>query len=120
MKVKVIKILAEGLVNFAVETHDSVPYEVLKSAVDGNIEHLAIRKGIHMYLNEDGKGLEFPYNEFATYLAQKFSGIAPWDNVVGNVILVGDEHPTTGKIMTLSEVDIKFIMEEFFNCYTGR
>jgi hypothetical protein len=117
--IKVIRLPAEGLVTFAIEEHSAVPFQVLQSVVGGNIEHLGIRKGIHMYLNDDGKGLELPNNEFATYLAQKFSGIAPWDNVVGNVILVGDEHPETGEIMTLSEVDIKFIIEEFFNCHSG-
>lgn len=104
-------------VQFAVEEHKSIPYEVLKSTVDGCIEHIGIRSGVHMYLNEDGKGLGLPNNEFATYLAQTFAVIAPWDNIVGNVILVGDEHPTRGTIMSLTAENISFLMGEFFNCF---
>lgn len=55
--------------------------------VGGYLEALQLANGSVMWLNEEGKLNELPFNEIANVIAHKESGIAPWDQIVGDVLI---------------------------------
>lgn len=67
----------------------------LQGFVGGFIELLRLADGRLMWINEDGKRLELPSNPVADHLARK-AGIAPWDWVVGDVLIATPEESGDG------------------------
>ena len=67
----------------------------LQSFVGGSIEALRLTGGEIMWLNEDGKNLELPYNTVATLIALERSGIAGDDFIVGAVLVAN--HAESGE-----------------------
>ena len=60
---------------------DDLMYEgTLQAVVGGYFEHLSINRVGDMYVNEDGRRLDLPVNEKASYFANQ--------KVVGDVVLV--------------------------------
>lgn len=65
--------------------------EELNDAVGGYIEFIHFTDVAHAYINEDGKALNLPYNELATYLCNKFKiGLMPTDFISGNMVILGN------------------------------
>lgn len=72
-------------------------YEVLRNAVGGYIECVALSDTLDMWVNEDGKLISLPINSTATFLWTLVYG--PTDVIVGDVIFTGgvdDEGETLG------------------------
>lgn len=69
--------------------------EAIQSAVGGYFQVLNLANGAIMMLNEDGKFMDLPYNEFASelYAALGRSPLMPGDFIVGNVVFVGPPGP---------------------------
>ena len=65
-------------------------YQRMVDEVGGFLEVIRFGDGV-AYLNEDGKGLQLPYNQKATELALRLSvSLHEGDVIVGNVVVVGD------------------------------
>lgn len=69
--------------------------------VEGSVEVVHLPgPGIDVWINEDGKGIGLPVNEWATAAAfHGGAGLAPWDNIVGDIVLSGgcnDQGDTLG------------------------
>lgn len=72
-------------------------YEVLRRAVGGYIECVALSGTMDMWVNEEGKLMSLPVNSTATFLWTLVYG--PTDVIVGDVIITGgvdDEGNTLG------------------------
>ena len=85
---KMVTIKTDGLVEIVEHTG----YDCLSKGVGGYIEALFIRHPLGqctMYLNEEGKHHDLPFNATADFLARNFAGIGAYDCIVGNVCLVG-------------------------------
>ena len=67
--------------------------EELQSYVGGYIEPLYFGDGRIMFFDEDGKFKNYEVNQKATTMAQQYSGIAPWDYIVGTAIIT-EKHET--------------------------
>jgi len=70
--------------------------EELQNFVGGYIEPLTLKDGSIMWLNEEGKLNQLPYNPMANRIAHEQTGIAWDDGIVGNVLIAtraesGDE-----------------------------
>lgn len=70
--------------------------EEMQTFVGGYIEALELNDGTVMYLNEEGKLNELPYNLVADQIAHQLTGIAWTDGIVGDVLIAtraetGDE-----------------------------
>lgn len=80
-------IKTDGVVEevFPANKHFTLPD--LQRFVGGYIECLYLSDGAVMYINEDGKRDELPFNKIADEIAHKQTGIAPWDPVVGDVLI---------------------------------
>jgi hypothetical protein len=63
----------------------------LQKAVGGWIELLPINDEHHAYIDEEGKLKNLPINELATKFAHKYIGIAPYDCIVGPMIILGND-----------------------------
>lgn len=63
----------------------------LQHFVGGYIEVLELSDGTLMYLNEDGKLNELPYNPVADEIAHRLTGIAWNDGIVGDVLIATEE-----------------------------
>jgi hypothetical protein len=63
--------------------------EELQAAVGGCIEVLRLNSGELMVLNEFGKQHHLKVNQEATRLARVLDAIAPWDYIVGDVLVIG-------------------------------
>lgn len=61
--------------------------EELQEYVGGYIEALYLRNDKIMFVDEDGKLKNYPINQKATDIAQGQTWIAPWDMIVGTVII---------------------------------
>ena len=61
--------------------------EEMQGFVGGYIEALRLTGNSVMYLNEDGKRLDLPYNLVADMLAHRMTLIAPNDRIVGDVLI---------------------------------
>ena len=59
----------------------------LQTFVGGYIEALDLENGTIMYLNEEGKLNELPYNPVADQIAHQCTGIAWNDGIVGDVLV---------------------------------
>lgn len=89
---RVLTIKTSGVVTlYDIESGEDAVYHFLKTVTGGYIEAIALPKlDGSMYLNEDGKGLELPFNDYATRLVLRCkSGIAHDDHIVGDVVVVG-------------------------------
>lgn len=83
---KAIKISPEG----TFELLDISPgLDSLQSQVGGYIEFLDVDGKVAAIINEEGKLTGLPDNPLATAFAQQYCGIAPYDHIVGNMLLVG-------------------------------
>jgi hypothetical protein len=60
----------------------------LQAVVGGYIEAVRLQDGSWMFVNEDGKRLQLPLNRSATLLAQTWGFLPPWDQIVGDVIVM--------------------------------
>lgn len=67
--------------------------EELQNYVGGDIEPLYFGDGRIMFFDEDGKFKNYEINQKATTMAQQYSGIAPWDYIVGTAIIT-EKHET--------------------------
>lgn len=63
--------------------------EDYQQVVGGWIEPVSIPTLGTMYVNEEGKLRNLPTNEVATKLARHFDLILEWDDIRGDVVLVG-------------------------------
>lgn len=61
----------------------------LQTAVGGCIEILRLNTGEILVMNEEGKQRHLKVNQEATRLARVLEGIAPWDYIVGDVLIIG-------------------------------
>lgn len=94
---KIVIITAQGEVR--TEDVERIDYELLSNTVKsgrdnrGFIEAVFINgpenTSINMYLNEEGKLEDLPFNERATKLATIEESIGYGDYIVGDVVLVG-------------------------------
>lgn len=73
------------------ENGKSFTLEELQHFVGGYIEALKMNDGRIMWLNEEGKQDELPYNPVADLIAQKQTGIAWDDGIVGDVVIATKE-----------------------------
>lgn len=64
--------------------------EELQKLVGGYIERIAMSDGQAMYVNEEGKIKDLPYNIKATTML-KMHGLIPDDYIVGDVVVVPNE-----------------------------
>lgn len=55
--------------------------------VGGHIEALPMRNGKIMWINEEGKLKQLPPNLLADHIAHRQTGIALWDQIVGDVLI---------------------------------
>lgn len=69
----------------------SFTLEELQKLVGGDIEPLALVGGDVMWLNENGKQDELPFNPVADFIAHRLTGIAWNDGIVGNVVIANRE-----------------------------
>lgn len=86
------------------DNNEVVAYATLSSAVGGYIEAVALPSGMTLWVNEDGKNLGLPVNEYATRLFVSAYGAT--DIIVGNAIVTGgvdDEGNDLG--LTDEEID---------------
>ena len=83
---KAIKISPDGTVEL-LEIPSSL--DSLQSQVEGFIEFLDVDGKLAAIINEEGKLKGLPHNPIATAFAQQHCGIAPYDIIVGNMLLVG-------------------------------
>lgn len=68
----------------------------LNHFVGGYLEALQLDDGRVMWINEEGKLNGLPFNPVADAIAHAQTGIAPWDQIVGDVLIAtraegGDE-----------------------------
>ena len=68
--------------------------EEMQKIVGGYVERLSLADERAMYLNEDGKALNLPRNEMATFLGD-LAGIAADDFIVGNVVILSKEEESS-------------------------
>lgn len=61
------------------------------NAVGGYIEILHL-KGASAYINENGKSLDLELNDQATLVALLSGCISYWDNIKGNMIILGTDN----------------------------
>lgn len=64
--------------------------EELQNLVGGYIERIAMPNGQAMYINEEGKLNDLPWNSRATTIL-KLHGLIPHDYIVGNVVILSNE-----------------------------
>lgn len=64
--------------------------EELQKLVNGYVERIAMPDGSAMYVNEDGKLKDLPYNIKATSILKK-CGLIPYDYIVGDVVILSNE-----------------------------
>lgn len=64
--------------------------EELQNLVGGYIERIAMPNGQAMYINEEGKFNDLPWNRRATTIL-KLCGLIPYDYIVGNVVILSNE-----------------------------
>lgn len=82
----------KGVILYPDNTYQEKEFDGLKDlqdAVGGLIEHLPLR-GASAFINEDGKRLELDFNNLATLTALLSGSITYWDNIKGNMVLVGE------------------------------
>lgn len=75
----------------------SAQLDALQKEVGGYIEAVHLTPDFTLWINEDGKGLELPYNPRATFLATDV--LRPGDYIAGDAVLTGgydDEGYTLG------------------------
>ena len=79
-------------------------YRVLSDAVGGMIECVHLKNGIDMWVNEEGKMIDLPYNPTATAIYWTNFGFMS-DVIMGNVIFTScdDEGETTS--LTMEQVN---------------
>ena len=80
-------------------------YESIRDYVGGYIEAIRIRDDIVMWINEEGKILELPFNFALGYKGRIY------DYVVGNAIFTGVDE--TGETIELSQEMARFILHSF-------
>lgn len=85
---KAIKISTDGTIK-VVEINKGL--DSLQSQVGGLIEFLDVGQHLAAIVNEEGKLHGLPHNPVATAFAQKHCGIAPYDIIVGDMLLVGSD-----------------------------
>lgn len=64
--------------------------EELQNLVGGYIERIAMPNGQAMYINEEGKLNDLPYNNRATTIL-KLHRLIPNDYIVGDVVILSNE-----------------------------
>lgn len=64
--------------------------EELQGYVGGYVERIDMFNGSAMYVDEDGKAKNLPYNTFATKVLMKL-GALPCDYIRGNALIVRNE-----------------------------
>jgi len=62
----------------------------LQKLVDGYIERIAMPNGQAMYINEEDKLNDLPWNSKATTIL-KLHGLIPNDYIVGDVVILSNE-----------------------------
>ena len=69
----------------------------LNRMVGGYLEALNLDDGRIMWVNEEGKLHGLPLNPVADRIAHSQTGIAPWDRVVGDVVIATPEESGDGE-----------------------
>lgn len=88
---------------------EGTSYELIRTAVEGWIECVHLPSlGVDMWLNEEGKLIDLPQNDIATYLFCK--EFEMFDSIRGNVIFTGGAG-SEGETLGLSEEQIKSLTE---------
>ena len=82
---------AESLINISQHVSPAngraFTLEEMQKFVGGLIEALPLSNGLVVWLNEEGKLRDLPYNAPADMMAHRLSGIAIHDHIVGNVLV---------------------------------
>ena len=76
--------------DFSPNNGEKFTLEELQKLVDGYIERIAMPDGQAMYVNEEGKIKDLPYNIKATTIL-KMHGLIPNDYVVGDVVVLSND-----------------------------
>lgn len=75
---------------------ESFTLEELQRYVGGYVEVLELSDGTLMWLNEEGKLHELPYNAAADEIAHRLTGIAWSDGIVGDVLIATEAESDRG------------------------
>lgn len=88
-----IRISENAVVSSNIQPHNGKTFSAdeLHELIGGFYEVLWLSDGRIMWLNEEGKLQGLPPNPVADLMAHEKSGIAPWDHIVGNVVITTRE-----------------------------
>lgn len=86
----------------------TVPYDTINESVEGWIEHVGLDDDKSMWVNEEGKVDNLPYNPLATLLWEQNYGYT--DVIVGPALITGgtDEE---GETLGLTDVEVSEVLE---------
>lgn len=97
-------------------------YNSVSNAVGGYIEHITLHgvfEGYSLYINEEGKLNNLPFNDIATAIWERVYGRT--DIIVGNAVLVSSKTDDEGNELPLSKEQVEQVVElirEAFSRYT--
>ena len=89
-------------------------YRLLSDAVGGMIECVHLKNGIDMWVNEEGKMIDLPYNPTATGFYWTTYGLMS-DVIMGDVILTGS-NVDDGETVGLNEGQIAWL-NQMLSCF---
>ncbi len=88
-------------------------YKSVSNAVGGYIEHITLHgvfEGYSLYINEEGKLNNLPFNDIATAIWERVFGVYT-DVIVGNAVLVSSKTDDEGNELPLSEKQVEQVLE---------
>jgi len=98
------------------EVTDEKMLPTLQEIVGGAVEPINITKDMTLWVNEEGKMLDLPFNYFATKMWEKRFGVGT-DQIVGDIVITGyADGETTGltnEIIKLLQIIFNKEMEKF-------